>query len=103
MLVNGAGPIGALVVAAATFRGAPTVIAADVAAAPALAGREPWVRDETRDLGGDQLPEDVEVVFEASGAPAHWARCWPPPHAAEPWSRWATCRATRHPPRSATW
>lgn len=70
VLVNGAGPIGALVVAAARYRGARTVVAADVAAAP-LAVAKAMGADEVRDLGnGDQLPADVEVVFEASGAPA---------------------------------
>lgn len=70
VLVNGAGPIGALVVATARYRGARTVVAADVAAAP-LAVAKAMGADEVRDLGnGDQLPADVEVVFEASGAPA---------------------------------
>lgn len=70
VLVNGAGPIGALVVAAAKYRGAATVVAADVAAAP-LAIARAMGADDVRDVGaGDRLPDDVEVVFEASGAPA---------------------------------
>ncbi|GAA4862285.1 L-idonate 5-dehydrogenase [Saccharopolyspora rosea] len=69
VLVNGAGPIGALIVAAAKFRGAATVIAADVAG-PALRIAERLGADEVRHLAsGEGLPEDVELVFEASGAP----------------------------------
>jgi L-idonate 5-dehydrogenase len=67
VLVNGAGPIGALVVAAARYRGARTVIAADVATAP-LAVAKAMGADEVRTVA-EGLPEDVEVVFEASGAP----------------------------------
>ncbi|MER5554012.1 L-idonate 5-dehydrogenase [Streptomyces sp. NPDC002793] len=70
VLVNGAGPIGSLVVAAARHRGAGTVIAADLSA-PALAVARALGADETRDLArGDVLPQDVDVAFEASGAPA---------------------------------
>jgi L-idonate 5-dehydrogenase len=70
VLVNGCGPIGSLVVAAARHRGAGTVLAADLAPASLKIARAMGA-DETRDLSaGDPLPEDVEVVFEASGAPA---------------------------------
>jgi L-idonate 5-dehydrogenase len=69
VLVNGAGPIGALVVAAAKHRGAAAVVAADLAA-PALAVAAAMGADTTVDLTADGLPDDVEVVFEASGAPA---------------------------------
>jgi L-idonate 5-dehydrogenase len=69
VLVNGAGPIGSLVVAAARHRGAATVVAADVAA-PALAVASAMGADATVDLTTGALPDDVEVVFEASGAPA---------------------------------
>lgn len=69
VLVNGAGPIGALAVAAARYRGARTVIAADVAAAP-LAAAKAMGADDVRRIGVDELPADVEVVIEASGAPA---------------------------------
>ncbi|WP_190812622.1 L-idonate 5-dehydrogenase [Saccharopolyspora pogona] len=69
VLVNGAGPIGALVVAAAKHRGAGTVIAADLAG-PALHIAERLGADEVRNLAADDsLPADVELVFEASGAP----------------------------------
>jgi L-idonate 5-dehydrogenase len=67
VLVNGAGPIGALVVAAAKYRGARTVVAADVAAVP-LAVAKAMGADEVC-IAADGLPEDVAVVFEASGAP----------------------------------
>lgn len=70
ILVNGAGPIGALVVAAAKFAGARTVVAADVSDA-ALAVARAMGADETRNVGsGDALPVDVELAFEASGLPA---------------------------------
>ncbi|GAA2278153.1 L-idonate 5-dehydrogenase [Streptomyces ruber] len=70
VLVNGCGPIGSLVAAAARHRGAGTVIASDLSAA-SLAVARAMGADETRDLrGGDALPEDVDIVFEASGAAA---------------------------------
>jgi L-idonate 5-dehydrogenase len=70
VLVNGTGPIGALVVAAAKHRGAAHVIAADLSA-PSLAVATAMGADETVDLGaGAPLPSDVELVVEASGAPA---------------------------------
>jgi L-idonate 5-dehydrogenase len=70
VLVNGAGPIGALVVAAAKYAGARTVVAADIAAAPLAIARSMGA-DSIVDLSaGEQLPADVEIVFEASGAAA---------------------------------
>jgi len=70
VLVNGAGPIGSLVVAAAAYAGAARVIAADVSDA-ALAVARALGADEIRNIAaGDTLPDDVELVFEASGAPA---------------------------------
>ncbi|MFD7511799.1 L-idonate 5-dehydrogenase [Streptomyces sp. NPDC059853] len=70
VLVNGAGPIGALIVAAALHRGAAAVVAADLSAASLAVARAMGATD-TRDLSdGAALPEDVEIVFEASGAPA---------------------------------
>ncbi|WP_030608804.1 L-idonate 5-dehydrogenase [Streptomyces sclerotialus] len=70
VLVNGSGPIGSLVVAAAKHRGAAAVLAADLSAASLTVARAMGA-DETFDLGrGVALPQDVELVFEASGAPA---------------------------------
>ncbi|MPY45346.1 L-idonate 5-dehydrogenase [Streptomyces phyllanthi] len=70
VLVNGAGPIGSLVVAAAGYRGARTVVAADLSASPLSVARRMGA-DATVDLSrGEELPQDVDVVFEASGAPA---------------------------------
>jgi L-idonate 5-dehydrogenase len=70
VVVNGAGPIGSLVVAAAKHRGAATVVAADIADS-SLAVATALGADEIRNLAaGDTLPEDAELVFEASGAPA---------------------------------
>jgi len=70
VLVNGCGPIGSLVVSAARHRGAGTVIAADLAASSLRIARAMGA-DETRDLSlGEALPQDVDIVFEASGAPA---------------------------------
>ena len=70
VLVNGAGPIGSLVVAAAKYCGAASVVAADIADS-SLAVAKALGADELRNLAaGDTLPEDAELVFEASGAPA---------------------------------
>ncbi|MEV0600586.1 L-idonate 5-dehydrogenase [Streptomyces sp. NPDC050315] len=70
VLVNGAGPIGALVVAAAKHRGAGGVIAADLSATSLSVARAMGA-DATVDLAqGEALPEDIELVFEASGAAA---------------------------------
>jgi L-idonate 5-dehydrogenase len=70
VVVNGAGPIGSLVVAAARYRGAASVVAADLADS-SLAVAKALGADEVRNLAtGDTLPEDAELVFEASGAPA---------------------------------
>ncbi|ACU38879.1 L-idonate 5-dehydrogenase [Actinosynnema pretiosum subsp. pretiosum] len=70
VLVNGAGPIGSLVAAAAKRAGAASVTSADVSAGP-LATARALGADHTVDLGaGEHLPADVEVVLEASGAPA---------------------------------
>lgn len=69
VLVNGAGPIGSLVVAAAKHAGAAHVIAADLAPASLEVARAMGA-DSTVDLTTGTLPEDVELVFEASGAPA---------------------------------
>jgi L-idonate 5-dehydrogenase len=70
VVVNGAGPIGSLVVAAAKYRGAATVVAADLGDS-SLAVAKAMGADEVRNLAaGDTLPEDAELVFEASGAAA---------------------------------
>jgi L-idonate 5-dehydrogenase len=70
VLVNGAGPIGSLVIAAAKYAGARTVIAADINDA-SLRIAKAMGADEVRNLsGGATLPEDVELVFEATGIPA---------------------------------
>ena len=70
VLVNGAGPIGSLVVAAAKYRGAASVTAADISAA-SLAVATAMGADQVLNLAaGDSLPDDAELVFEASGAAA---------------------------------
>ncbi|MCE3551001.1 L-idonate 5-dehydrogenase [Pseudonocardia sp. RS11V-5] len=69
VLVNGAGPIGSLVVAAAKHAGAAAVVASDIAEASLEVARAMGA-DETVDVSTGSLPEDVELVFEASGAPA---------------------------------
>ena len=68
VLVNGAGPIGGLVVAAAKHAGAATVIAADVNPT-ALAVAAAMGADTTVDVRESGLPEDIELIFEASGSP----------------------------------
>ncbi|MFC6355063.1 zinc-binding dehydrogenase [Luethyella okanaganae] len=70
VVVNGAGPIGCLVVSALKFAGAARVIAADVSPA-SLKVATAMGADEVRDISrGDELPRDPEIVFEASGATA---------------------------------
>jgi L-idonate 5-dehydrogenase len=70
VLVNGAGPIGALVVAAAKYAGAASVTAADVADVP-LKIAQAMGADEVINVGArEELPVDIELVFEASGAAA---------------------------------
>jgi L-idonate 5-dehydrogenase len=70
VLVNGAGPIGALVVAAAKYAGAASVTAADVADVP-LKIAQAMGADEVINVGArEELPVDIELVFEASGAVA---------------------------------
>ncbi|MFC4565801.1 L-idonate 5-dehydrogenase [Nocardiopsis mangrovi] len=68
--VNGAGPIGSLVVAALKHAGAARVTVADINDA-SLAIARAMGADDTRNVArGGRLPEDAELVFEASGAPA---------------------------------
>jgi L-idonate 5-dehydrogenase len=69
VLVNGAGPIGSLVVAAALHAGAASVTASDISAASLEVARAMGAAS-TVDVTTDELPDDVEIVFEASGAPA---------------------------------
>ena len=70
VLVNGAGPIGSLVVAALKYRGAATVTAADISSA-SLSIAKAMGADQLVDLSaGNSLPTDAELVFEASGAAA---------------------------------
>lgn len=69
VLVNGAGPIGSLAVAAARAAGAARIHAADLSPA-ALSIATAMGADEVVDLAaGQQLPTDVDVVIEASGSP----------------------------------
>lgn len=69
VLVNGAGPIGCLVVAAVRLAGAASVTAADLSASSLAVAKELGA-DRILDLGaGDRLPDDCELVLEASGAP----------------------------------
>ncbi|MDR1430824.1 MAG: L-idonate 5-dehydrogenase [Propionibacteriaceae bacterium] len=68
VLVNGAGPIGALTVAAVKRLGAAHVVAADLSDA-ALAVAAQLGADETVNATRSALPTDMELVFEASGAP----------------------------------
>lgn len=69
VLVNGAGPIGSLVVAAAKYAGARAVVVADLNPT-ALQIASALGADDVVDVRTAPLPRDVEIVFEASGAPA---------------------------------
>ncbi|WP_205647205.1 zinc-binding dehydrogenase [Actinobaculum sp. 313] len=69
ILVNGAGPIGSLVVAAAKHAGAAEVWAADLSPT-ALSIAEQLGADHVLDRSaGQELPVDVDIAFDASGAP----------------------------------
>ncbi|TWS20342.1 zinc-binding dehydrogenase, partial [Tsukamurella conjunctivitidis] len=69
VLVNGVGPIGSLCVAAAKFAGAAEVWASDIAP-PSLEIASRMGADQVVNRAeGQDLPEDVDVVIEASGAP----------------------------------
>ncbi|GAA1645560.1 L-idonate 5-dehydrogenase [Georgenia ruanii] len=69
VLVNGSGPIGALVVAAARAKGAGTIYASDLSPAALEIARKMGADHTVNPASGDALPQDVEVAFEASGAP----------------------------------
>ncbi|NUP74635.1 MAG: L-idonate 5-dehydrogenase [Sinomonas sp.] len=69
VLVNGAGPIGVLVVAAARKAGAARIVASDLAAGSLDVARRMGADDVVNLAEGGTLPE-TDVVFEASGAPA---------------------------------
>lgn len=68
-LVNGAGPIGALAVAALKAAGAAHVYAADLSDAALDIARAMGADALVHVADGDPLPIDVEVAIEASGAP----------------------------------
>lgn len=69
VLINGAGPIGALAVVAAHRAGAAQVIAADLSSA-ALDIAARLGADEVVDISaGQALPQDVDAAIEASGSP----------------------------------
>lgn len=69
VLVNGCGPIGCLVVAALKHSGAAHVVAADITSS-ALEVARAMGADEILDLATQDLPADIELVFEASGVPS---------------------------------
>ncbi|WP_066636220.1 L-idonate 5-dehydrogenase [Serinicoccus hydrothermalis] len=70
VLVNGAGPIGALAVAAAKAAGAAHVYAADLSDAALEIAARMGADTVVRLADGEALPTDVEIAIEASGAPA---------------------------------
>ena len=74
VLVNGAGPIGSLVVAAAKYRGAASVVAADLSDA-SLAVAKAMGADEVRNLAaGDTLPDGRRAGVRGVRAPRRrWA------------------------------
>lgn len=69
VLVNGAGPIGSLVTAAAKYAGARTVIATDISDA-SLRIAKAMGADEVLNVSDTALPTDMDLVFEATGIPA---------------------------------
>jgi L-idonate 5-dehydrogenase len=68
VLVNGAGPIGSLVVAAAIHRGAASVTAVDIQDSALAVARALGAKTTLNVAAGDSLPVDAEIVFETSGA-----------------------------------
>jgi len=74
VLVNGAGPLGCLVVAAACRAGAGHVTVSDLEDT-ALALATAMGAQDTVNVTTTDLPADVDVVFEVSGAPAALAPC----------------------------
>lgn len=70
VLVNGCGPIGVLVVAAANAAGAAHVHAVDLSDAALEIARGMGADTLVRVVEGDPLPADVDVAIEASGAPS---------------------------------
>ncbi|MFD5821769.1 zinc-binding dehydrogenase [Nesterenkonia xinjiangensis] len=69
VVVNGCGPIGLLLIAALTRRGAGRVVAADISSS-SLALASQMGADELIDLSQGLSTPEAPVVFEASGAPA---------------------------------
>lgn len=68
VLVNGAGPIGALTVAAAKAAGAAEIIASDLSKKALEIAAAMGATAVVNPANGDPLPSDVEVAIEASGA-----------------------------------
>jgi L-idonate 5-dehydrogenase len=68
VLVNGAGPIGALVVAIARHLGASRVYVADIAPAPLAIAKALGAHETINVSANNELPE-ADVAFEASGSP----------------------------------
>lgn len=69
VLVNGAGAIGSLVVAAAKYYGAEFVSAADLADSSLNIAQKMGADQVVNRAKGEDLPAEVDLVFEASGAP----------------------------------
>ena len=70
VLVNGAGPIGALCAAAAHAAGAARVTVSDVADVPLQIATKMGADEVVNVAAGGELPTDVDVAFEASGVAA---------------------------------
>ena len=68
ILVNGAGPIGALVVAAAKHSGAAEVWAADLSSSSLEVAKAMGADHVVDRSKGEALPVDVDIAFDASGA-----------------------------------
>lgn len=102
VLVNGCGPIGSLVVAAARYRGAGRVVAADLASSSSPSPA-PWA--PTRRATCPQATRCPRTWTWSSRRPAPRPRsvpCSGPRPGEAPSSRWETCPVRPWPPRSAT-
>lgn len=75
ILVNGAGPIGALTVGALKHAGAEEVYVSDVRQSPLEIARALGADHLINRGEGEDLPENVDITFEASGVPATIGDC----------------------------
>lgn len=72
VVVNGAGPIGQLVIAVLAARGAASITAVDLANHSLATAQAVGASELCQPSRGDALPQDADIVFEATGSPQAW-------------------------------